>query len=167
MKTVFHGLFVQNPFTERERSVESGRAQVTESGAIVESAGARDGEPTAFPEGIGAATNRSPGWKRRGRARVGRKTRGASSPRADKKKASRQIGTPFRAGKPETSGHPELQSAYSSKSISNNSSHGRPPLLSSAMNGSGSNCSTLNTPGCFHKPLQNIIAPMVAGTPVV
>lgn len=105
--------------------------------------------------------------ERRGAARVGRKTRGASSPRADKKKASRQIGTPFRAGKPETSGHPELQSAYSSKSISNNSSHGRPPLLSSAMNGSGSNCSTLNTPGCFHRPLQNIIAPMVAGTPVV
>ena len=35
------------------------------------------------------------------------------------------------------------------------------------MNGSGSNSSTFHTPGFFQMPLQNIMAPIIAGTPVV
>ncbi len=57
--------------------------------------------------------------------------------------------------------------AYSSRSQSCISCHGRPCLLSSSMNGSGSNSSTLCTPGLFHSPRANIRAPMHAGTPVV
>ena len=44
---------------------------------------------------------------------------------------------------------------------------GRPCLLSCAMNGSGLNSSTFHTPGFFHNPLRNIMAPIMAGTPVV
>ena len=49
----------------------------------------------------------------------------------------------------------------------NSSCHGRPCLLSCSMNGSGSNSSTFQTPGLRHRPLKNIIAPIIAGTPVV
>ena len=35
------------------------------------------------------------------------------------------------------------------------------------MNGSGSNSSMLCTPGLFHLPVRIIIAPIMAGTPVV
>ena len=45
--------------------------------------------------------------------------------------------------------------------------HGRPCALSIAMNGSGSNCSMLNTPSPRHAPVSIIAAPIIAGTPVV
>ena len=50
---------------------------------------------------------------------------------------------------------------------SNVSFHGRPCLLSSAMNGSGSNSSQVWTPLAVHLPSRNILAPIIAGTPVV
>ena len=56
---------------------------------------------------------------------------------------------------------------YSSKSPPNTSIHGSPCLLSCSMNGSGSKSSTFHTPGFFHMPLKNIMAPIMAGTPVV
>lgn len=56
---------------------------------------------------------------------------------------------------------------YNSRSISFNSCHGKPCLVNSFKNGSGLNSSTLNTPSFFHKPFKYIIAPTVAGTPVV
>ncbi len=55
----------------------------------------------------------------------------------------------------------------SSRSRSKSSFHGSPCLLSCSMKGSGSNSSTLNTPGFFQIFCINIMAPMVAGTPVV
>lgn len=58
-------------------------------------------------------------------------------------------------------------SSYNSKSSLKISCQGNPCLLSCSMNGSGSNSSTFQTPGRFHRPLQNIIAPIMAGTPVV
>ena len=45
--------------------------------------------------------------------------------------------------------------------------HGRPYLPISAMNGSGSNCSMLKTPVPDHLPVSIILAPSMAGTPVV
>ena len=56
---------------------------------------------------------------------------------------------------------------YNSRSMLNSSCHGSPIWLSFSMNGSGSNSSTLYTPGRFHLPVRNIIAPIAAGTPVV
>ena len=56
---------------------------------------------------------------------------------------------------------------HSSKSTSCNSCQGSPCLLSCSINGSGSNSSTLCTPGLLHLPVRNIIAPIMAGTPVV
>ena len=50
---------------------------------------------------------------------------------------------------------------------SKRSVHGRPCLLSSAMNGSGSNSSHVCTPFSVHFPSRNIFAPIIAGTPVV
>ena len=50
---------------------------------------------------------------------------------------------------------------------SNTSCHGKPYLLRASINGSGSNSSTFHTPGRFHKPFKNIMAPIMAGTPVV
>ncbi len=47
------------------------------------------------------------------------------------------------------------------------SSQGRPYSLSFCMNGAGSNSSMLKTPGPFHVPVASIIAPIMAGTPVV
>ena len=47
------------------------------------------------------------------------------------------------------------------------SCHGSPHTFSASMNGSGSNSSTLNTPGRRHLPVITIIAPIIAGTPVV
>ena len=47
------------------------------------------------------------------------------------------------------------------------SCHGKPQTLSASINGSGSNSSTLNTPGLRHFPVITIIAPIIAGTPVV
>lgn len=58
-------------------------------------------------------------------------------------------------------------SFYSSRSPSNTSCQGSPCLLSCSMNGSGSNSSTFHTPGRCHNPLKNIMAPIIAGTPVV
>ncbi len=49
----------------------------------------------------------------------------------------------------------------------NSSVHGRPRRPSSTMNGSGSKSSTLNTPAPFHVPVTSIMAPIMAGTPVV
>ena len=56
---------------------------------------------------------------------------------------------------------------YSSKSPLMISSQGNPSGPSTCRNGSGSNSSTLKTPGFFQSPLRNIIEPTVAGTPVV
>ena len=56
---------------------------------------------------------------------------------------------------------------YISRSTSNCSCQGNPCLFNSSINGSGLNSSTLNTPGLRHKPFINMIAPIVAGTPVV
>ena len=56
---------------------------------------------------------------------------------------------------------------YSSRSALITSCQGRPCTGSCAIKGSGSNSSTLCTPGLFHFPVRNIIAPMHAGTPVV
>ena len=47
------------------------------------------------------------------------------------------------------------------------SRQGRPHLFRASINGSGSNSSILYTPGLFHLPVSNIIAPIIAGTPVV
>ena len=47
------------------------------------------------------------------------------------------------------------------------SCHGSPHRFSASMNGSGSNSSTLKTPGFRHFPVMTIIAPIIAGTPVV
>jgi len=44
---------------------------------------------------------------------------------------------------------------------------GRPYLLRSSIKGSGSNCSMLNTPLPRHSPVSIILAPIMAGTPVV
>ena len=44
---------------------------------------------------------------------------------------------------------------------------GRPRRLSCSMNGSGSSCSMFQTPGCIHLPVTIIMAPIMAGTPVV
>ena len=44
---------------------------------------------------------------------------------------------------------------------------GRPWLFISAMNGSGSSCSMLNTPAPFQAPVSISDAPIIAGTPVV
>ena len=44
---------------------------------------------------------------------------------------------------------------------------GRPWPFSISMNGSGSNCSMLNTPSPRHLPVSIIAAPIIAGTPVV
>lgn len=45
--------------------------------------------------------------------------------------------------------------------------HGSPHLFSASIYGSGSNSSTLNTPGFFHCPVTTIMEPIIAGTPVV
>ncbi len=45
--------------------------------------------------------------------------------------------------------------------------HWRPYLARSSMNGSGSNCSRLKTPFPAHLPVSIILAPTIAGTPVV
>ena len=66
---------------------------------------------------------------------------------------------------PLTSHHSPLN--HNSKSPSNTSCQGRPCLLSCSMNGSGSKSSTFHTPGLRQMPLRNIIAPIIAGTPVV
>ncbi len=47
------------------------------------------------------------------------------------------------------------------------SSQGRPYSLSFCMKGAGSNSSMLKTPGPFQVPVASIIAPIMAGTPVV
>jgi len=47
------------------------------------------------------------------------------------------------------------------------SSQGRPYSLSFCMNGAGSNSSMLKTPGPFQVPVASIMAPIMAGTPVV
>ena len=47
------------------------------------------------------------------------------------------------------------------------SSQGRPYSLSFCMKGAGSNSSILKTPGPFHVPVASIMAPIMAGTPVV
>ena len=47
------------------------------------------------------------------------------------------------------------------------SSQGRPYSLSFRMNGAGSNSSMLKTPGPFQVPVASIMAPIMAGTPVV
>ncbi len=44
---------------------------------------------------------------------------------------------------------------------------GRPYMFSASIKGSGSNSSTLNTPGFFHVPFITSMAPIMAGTPVV
>ena len=44
---------------------------------------------------------------------------------------------------------------------------GRPYLPSSARKGSGSICSMFHTPGLFHLPVTIIMAPTMAGRPVV
>ena len=44
---------------------------------------------------------------------------------------------------------------------------GRPWLFRASMNGSGSNCSMWNTPWPCHLPVSIIMAPIMAGTPVV
>ena len=44
---------------------------------------------------------------------------------------------------------------------------GRPYCVSFSMNGAGSNSSILKTPLPFHVPVATIIAPIIAGTPVV
>lgn len=44
---------------------------------------------------------------------------------------------------------------------------GSPCSFSMSMNGSGSNCSMLNTPSPAHLPVIIIAAPIIAGTPVV
>ena len=64
-------------------------------------------------------------------------------------------------------GRPGVLSAYTSKSMSNSSFQGKPWMLSCSMNGSGSNSSTFHTPGRFQMPCTNIMAPIMAGTPVV
>ncbi len=56
---------------------------------------------------------------------------------------------------------------YNSRSTSCISCQGSPWMFSCSMKGSGSNSSTLNTPGFFHRPVMNIMAPIIAGTPVV
>ena len=56
---------------------------------------------------------------------------------------------------------------YNSRSMLNCSCQGSPLLATCSRNGSGSNSSTLCTPGLHHKPLRNIMAPVMAGTPVV
>ena len=40
-------------------------------------------------------------------------------------------------------------------------------IVSASIYGSGSNSSTLNTPGFFHCPVTTIMEPIIAGTPVV
>ena len=47
------------------------------------------------------------------------------------------------------------------------SSQGRPYSLSFCMKGAGSNSSMLKTPGPFQVPVASIMAPIMAGTPVV
>ena len=47
------------------------------------------------------------------------------------------------------------------------SSQGRPYSLSFCMKGAGSNSSILKTPGPFQVPVASIMAPIMAGTPVV
>ena len=44
---------------------------------------------------------------------------------------------------------------------------GSPYCVSFSMNGAGSNSSMLKTPHPFHVPVATIIAPIIAGTPVV
>lgn len=56
---------------------------------------------------------------------------------------------------------------YSSKSPSNTSCQGNPCLFSCSMKGSESKSSTFQTPGFFQMPFRNIMAPIMAGTPVV
>ena len=51
--------------------------------------------------------------------------------------------------------------------ISALSCHGNPWGPSFSRNGAGSNCSTLKTPAPFHSPVSIIMAPIMAGTPVV
>ena len=45
--------------------------------------------------------------------------------------------------------------------------HGSPHLFRASMYGSGSNSSTVNTPGRFHVPSRTREVPIMAGTPVV
>jgi hypothetical protein len=52
-------------------------------------------------------------------------------------------------------------------SIPANSFTGRPHLFIIAKNGSGSSCSTFQTPFCIHLPSSINAAPIMAGTPVV
>ena len=47
------------------------------------------------------------------------------------------------------------------------SSQGRPYSVSFCMKGAGSNSSMLKTPGPFQVPVASIMAPIMAGTPVV
>jgi hypothetical protein len=55
----------------------------------------------------------------------------------------------------------------STNSIPANSSTGKPHLFIIAKNGSGSSCSTFQTPFCIHFPSSIRAAPIMAGTPVV
>jgi len=55
----------------------------------------------------------------------------------------------------------------SSRPRSKTSFQGRPKRLRSAMKGSGSNCSILNTPWPRQAPVSMSLAPIMAGTPVV
>lgn len=56
---------------------------------------------------------------------------------------------------------------FACSSVSSMQCQGRPRLLSSSMNGSGSFCSMLKTPAPDHLPVRIISAPIMAGTPVV
>lgn len=58
-------------------------------------------------------------------------------------------------------------SSVNSISPSITSCQGNPLSATFFKNGSGSNCSTLNTPAPLHCPVMNIYAPLIAGTPVV
>ena len=60
-----------------------------------------------------------------------------------------------------------LQCHQSTSTGARFSCHGRPQMFRASINGSGSNSSTLNTPGRRHFPVITIIAPIIAGTPVV
>ena len=56
---------------------------------------------------------------------------------------------------------------HSTKSGCSSTCHGKPFLFSSSMYGSGSNSSHVNTPSLSHLPVSSILAPIIAGTPVV
>ena len=68
----------------------------------------------------------------------------------------------------EVGGGNSLSPAHQSTSTGSRSScQGSPHWFRASMKGSGSNSSTLWTPGVFHLPVITIMAPIMAGTPVV